>query len=330
AFCSDADFEATVAKFDQLRDLGVTSFYIALDDIPTDMVDEDAAQFDSLADAQVHYLNRIQTEYVSEHDLEPLQTVPTEYFGSGTRDYKSTFGRGVDPDIRIQWTGEGVFSPTVTEESVAKAVETYHSEHLFIWDNFPVNDGRRDRLFLNPLEGRAPTLHEHLAGFTANPLIQPYASLISLANYADYCWNPPAYEADASWDAALDELAGSEQHARDALRVFTDLNQHWPYRDGSPHAPQLTADVEEYWASRALIWWNGSRPSRTWSPPWRRWPARASTRTPFPGSSPRGTGRTACCPSTRCSPPSPRTGRRTPPPTQPEQRRSSPRRERRP
>ena len=247
---SDADFEATVAKFDQLRDLGVTSFYIALDDIPTDMVDEDAAQFDSLADAQVHYLNRIQTEYVSEHDLEPLQTVPTEYFGSGTSDYKSTFGRGVDPDIRIQWTGEGVFSPTVTEESVAKAVETYHSEHLFIWDNFPVNDGRRDRLFLNPLEGRAPTLHEHLAGFTANPLIQPYASLISLANYADYCWNPPAYEADASWDAALDELAGSEQHARDALRVFTDLNQHWPYRDGSPHAPQLTADVEEYWASR--------------------------------------------------------------------------------
>src|SRR5699024_12068343 len=46
--------------------------------------------------------------------------------------------------------------------------------------------------------------------------------------------------------------------------------------------------------------------------------------------SPRGTGGTACCPSTRCSPPSPRTGRRTPPPTQPEQRRSSPRRERRP
>lgn len=246
---SDADFESTVAKFDQLRELGVRSFYVALDDIPTEMVEEDAAQFDSLADAQVHYLNRIQTEYVGAYDLEPLQTVPTEYWGSETSDYKSAFGRGVDSDIRIQWTGEGVFSPTFTEESVATAVETYQTEHLYIWDNFPVNDALRDRLFLNPLEGRAPTLHEYLAGFTANPLIQPYASLISLANYADYCWNPPAYEADASWEAALDELAGSEQRVRDALRVFADLNQHWPYRDGSPRAPELTADVEEYWAS---------------------------------------------------------------------------------
>ena len=246
---SDADFESTVTKFDQLRDLGVRSFYVALDDIPTEMVDEDAAQFDSLAEAQAHYLNRIQTEYVDAYDLEPLQTVPTEYWGSGPSDYKSTFGQGVDPAIRIQWTGEGVFSPSITEESVAAAVESYHTEHLYIWDNFPVNDGRRDRLFLNPLEGRAPTLHKHLAGFTANPLIQPYASLISLANYADYCWNPPAYEAAVSWDAALDELAGSEQRVRDALRVFTDLNQHWPYRDGSPRAPELAADVEEYWAS---------------------------------------------------------------------------------
>ena len=74
---SDEDFEATVTKFEQLRELGVTSFYIALDDIPTDLGEEDAAQFGSLAEAQVHYLNRLQTEYVEAHDLAPLQTVPT-------------------------------------------------------------------------------------------------------------------------------------------------------------------------------------------------------------------------------------------------------------
>ena len=244
---SDADYEATVTKFEQLRETGVTSFYIALDDIPTELGEEDAAQFDSLAAAQAHYLSRVQTEYIAAHDLAPLQTVPTEYWGSGPSDYKTAFGEGIDPAIRVQWTGEGVFSPSVTEESVVKAVESYRTEHLYIWDNFPVNDGRRERLFLNPLEGRAPTLHEHLAGFTANPMIQPYASLISLGNYADYCWNPPVYDAAESWAAVVDELAGPEEQIRSDLRVLADLHQNWPYRSGSPLAPALEADLTAYW-----------------------------------------------------------------------------------
>ena len=248
---SDADFEATVAKFEQLRELGVTSFYIALDDIPWELGEEDAAQFDSLPAAQVHYLNRVQEEYVRAHDLSPLQTVPTGYTGSGPTDYKTAFGTGLDPEVRVQWTGEGVFSPSITEESVVKAVESYHTEHLYIWDNFPVNDGRRERLFLNPLEGRAPTLHEHLAGFTANPMIQPYASLISLGNYADYCWNPPVYDAAESWDAVVDELAGPQEQTRSDLRILADLHQNWPYRSGSPLAPALEADLEAYWEADA-------------------------------------------------------------------------------
>lgn len=244
---SDADFEATVTKFEQLRELGVTSFYIALDDIPWELGEEDAAQFDSLPAAQVHYLNRVQEEYVRAHDLSPLQTVPTGYTGSGPTDYKTAFGTGLDPEVRVQWTGEGVFSPSITEESVVKAVESYRTEHLYIWDNFPVNDGRRERLFLNPLEGRAPTLHDHLAGFTANPMIQPYASLISLGNYADYCWNPPVYDAAESWAAVVDELAGPEEQIRSDLRVLADLHQNWPYRSSSPLAPALEADLTAYW-----------------------------------------------------------------------------------
>ncbi|MDN5687954.1 MAG: beta-N-acetylglucosaminidase domain-containing protein [Brachybacterium sp.] len=246
---SDEDYEATVTKFEQLRDLGVTRFYIALDDIPGELDDADAAQFASLAEAQAHYLTRLQDDYVQAHGLEPLETVPTHYAGSEPSAYKRTFGEQTHPDVRIQWTGEGVFSPEVTEDSVVRAVESYHTDHLFIWDNFPVNDGRRDRLFLNPLEGRAPTLHEHIAGFTSNPMIEPYASLIALANYADYCWDPIVYDAEDSWRAVLDELAGADEKIRHDLRVFVDLNLHWPYRDGSPTAPALSADVDAFWAA---------------------------------------------------------------------------------
>src|SRR5699024_4414954 len=79
---SDEDFAATVTKFEQLRELGVTRFYIALDDIPGELDDADAAQFASLAEAQAHYLTRLQEDYVQAHGLEPLQTVPTHYAGS--------------------------------------------------------------------------------------------------------------------------------------------------------------------------------------------------------------------------------------------------------
>src|SRR5690606_4558813 len=62
-YSSDADLDATTAKLDQLRALGVTSFYVALDDIPLTLhCAEDRARFTAsnfryLADAQAFYLN---------------------------------------------------------------------------------------------------------------------------------------------------------------------------------------------------------------------------------------------------------------------------------
>lgn len=66
-YSSDADFQATIDKFEQLRELGVTSFYIALDDIGLQFhCDADREKYPDtgdwhwLADAQADYLNRIQ------------------------------------------------------------------------------------------------------------------------------------------------------------------------------------------------------------------------------------------------------------------------------
>ena len=143
-----------------------------------------------------------------------------------------------------------MFSPSITESSVARAAQTYHTKHLYIWDNFPVNDGRRNRLFLNPLINRDPNLYKHIDGITSNPMIEPYASMPALANYGDYTWNPTTYDAKASMSAVLDELAGGDKATRAALRVFADLNQSWPYRTPDTHAPALTAAVDAFWAAR--------------------------------------------------------------------------------
>ena len=253
-YSSQRDFDATIAKFDQLRKLGVTSFYIALDDIPLRFhctADQakypDQGNWHWLADAQADYLNKIQREYVKPNGLVPLETVPTNYAGSGEDPYKGEFGDRLDDDVRVQWTGEGVFSDTITDESVVAAAHAYRTDHLFIWDNFPVNDGRRDRLFLNPLVGRAPGLYRTIEGITSNPMIEPYASMPALANYGDYTWNGPAYDPDASMAAALRELAGPDPKVGAALVTFADLNQAWPYRGHVVRAPMLNADLDTFW-----------------------------------------------------------------------------------
>ena len=204
-YSSDADLQATEAKFDQLRALGVRSFYIALDDIPLQFhCDSDKQKYPNkgdwhwLADAQADYLNRVEDDYIKPHGLPPLQTVPTNYAGSGPDPYKGEFWARLDDDIRVQWTGEGVFSDTITTASVQRASTSYNTKHLYIWDNFPVNDGKRGRLFLNPLTGRAPDLYKYIEGITSNPMIEPYASMPALANYGDYTWNGPAYDPTAS------------------------------------------------------------------------------------------------------------------------------------
>ncbi|GJN66131.1 hypothetical protein PLICBS_000147 [Purpureocillium lilacinum] len=256
-YSSDDDFNTTVTKFNQVRDLGVNSFYIALDDIPLEFhCDSDKKKWPDngdwhwIADAQAYYLNRIQTEYLEANGLLNLQTVPTNYAGSQPDPYKEEFGTQLNKNISIQWTGEGVFSPNVTVESVVRADSTYVTDKLYFWDNFPVNDGKTNRLFLNPLTGRDADLYKHLLGFTSNPMVQAYASMIALANYGDYTWNGPAYDADKSMAAALLELAGGEGKVHDALVAFVDLNQNWPYRTPTVNAPQLNKDISAFWAAR--------------------------------------------------------------------------------
>ncbi|KFY38809.1 hypothetical protein V495_06355 [Pseudogymnoascus sp. VKM F-4514 (FW-929)] len=256
-YSSDADLNVTTTKLDQIRELGVSSFYIALDDIPLEFhcdADKqkwnDTGDYHWLADSQAFYLNRIQKEYIEPNGLIDLQTVPTNYAGSAPDPYKDEFGTMLDKKIRIQWTGEGVFSDQITVASVVQADKTYVTENLYIWDNFPVNDGKRYRLFLNPLIGRAADLYKYVVGFTSNPMEQAYASMPSLANYADYTWNGPAYNATTSMTAILQELAGSGRGVHDAVLAFADLNQNWPYRDAIVNAPQLNQDIAAFWTAR--------------------------------------------------------------------------------
>ena len=258
-YSNKADLDSTVAKFESLHALGVRDFYIALDDIAPylqcagDLAMFPKTNFRGLADAQAYYLNAINAQFIKKHaDVGALQMVPTNYAGSAADPYKGELGVEMDKDILLQWTGEQVVSHRITTASTKAAQVTYGTaadpRGLFIWDNYPVNDFAQNKLFLAPLIGRDADLYTATTGITANPMIESYASLPTLFNFADFTWNGPAYQPRQSMDAALKLLAGTRKGSLESLTAFADLNQNWQNDPLTPSAPALSADVAAFWS----------------------------------------------------------------------------------
>ncbi|MFE5093930.1 beta-N-acetylglucosaminidase domain-containing protein [Streptomyces sp. NPDC056638] len=252
-YSSDADAQALVDKFQTIWDIGVRTFAVPLDDISyTDWnCAEDKAKWGTggaaAGAAQAYLLNRVNKEFISTHPgAQPLQMVPTEYYDVSASPYKKVLSEQLDPDVLVEWTGVGVVAPTMTVAQ-ADAARTVFNHPILTWDNYPVNDYATNRLLLGPFSGREKGLPGKLAGITANPMIQPYASKIALHTVADYAWNDAAYDPRASWGEGLKEYAGGDPRTEKALRAFADVN--YSSALNKDQAPELAAEIAGYWKS---------------------------------------------------------------------------------
>ncbi|MFJ7628597.1 beta-N-acetylglucosaminidase domain-containing protein [Streptomyces sp. NPDC097595] len=252
-YSSDADVKALVDKFRTMWDIGVRTFAVPLDDISyTDWnCDADKAKWGTgggaAGAAQAHLLNRVNQEFIATHPgAQPLQMVPTEYYNVSPSAYKTALSEQLDPDVLVEWTGVGVVAPTMTVAQ-ADAARKVFGHPILTWDNYPVNDYATDRLLLGPFNGREKGLPGRLAGITANPMIQPYASKLSLYTVADYSWNDAAYDPRESWGKGIEEYAGGDARTAKALRAFADVN--YSSALNTAKAPELSAAFARYWES---------------------------------------------------------------------------------
>ncbi|RJF43224.1 hypothetical protein D4740_05060 [Actinomyces sp. 2119] len=237
-YSSQDDLTAVEAVFDQLGEAGVDSFYLALDDTPQSLECEadrevftDPDPSVALATAQAHLLNHIQTDYVEGNGLPDLWTVPTEYTGTQATAYTTAFGQALDDAVQVQWTGEAVVTDNLTTQQAAQAARNYDTTSLVVWDNFPANDGdNQSRLFLGAVPARDTTLASAITGITTNPMIQPYASRLALAEYASYSWNPTAHDPQAARDTAVADLVGEDSGpVWETAQAFIDVHRPWEF-----------------------------------------------------------------------------------------------------
>jgi AraC-like DNA-binding protein len=152
---------------------------------------------------------------------------PAICWGDGTnrehRDYLGALAREMHPDVYVFWNGDSVVTPRVTRIA-AEGYKRAIAHRLFLWDNYPVNDGS-PTLHLGPVSGREPDLCEVIDGYLSNPMhTQNQINRLPLATCADYALDPRNYNPARSIGQAILWLGKT----REQQRVLKDLVEAYP------------------------------------------------------------------------------------------------------
>jgi len=210
-YSSEADFARLAAKIDEARSIGIGSFALFLDDIPPDLVHpEDRERFADLGSAHAHLASRLKLLIPPG---EPLLLCPTDYCGTGGTPYLASLGSALEPSVEVAWTGSEVV-PGRIRRAEAEAFAASIRRRPFLWDNYPVNDFRRTRLFLGPYEGREPELLSAISGAVLNPMNEAECSKIAIATFAEFLADPAAYDPARAHARALERVAPDESDRR--------------------------------------------------------------------------------------------------------------------
>ncbi len=167
---------ALARKLGFFAELGVDDLAILFDDMKGDDPDLAVKQVDI-----VHWI-------AERASAQNLVVCPTYYsddklldrvFGERPENYLEELGTRLDPSIDVFWTGE---------EICARAFGVGHLERIaaligrkpFLWDNYPVNDGKRmsQYLHLRAFTGRPAGIAGTIAAHGINPACQPVLSRI--------------------------------------------------------------------------------------------------------------------------------------------------------
>ena len=146
-------------------------------------------------------------------------------FGQRPASYLEDLGKRLDPAVNIFWTGPEVCSKSYTVEHLESVAEKL-GRKPFLWDNYPVNDGKEmcKHLYLRPITGRPRQIAELTAGHAVNPMNQAALSKIPLATLAESYREKDSYDPAQAFSSAVAKLCSAELAAalREDLPLFHD------------------------------------------------------------------------------------------------------------
>ena len=194
-------------KFKHLNQLDSDVLCILFDDMPGAIADLAERQVAIIKDIMAMSSARRFVMCPSYYSFDP---VLKQIFGAMPSRYWETLGELLPREVDIFWTGPLVLSPGYSKEDIA-TITTHLGRKPMLWDNYPVNDGKRISrfLFLKPVRNRPRELRQWCSGHLANPMNQPLLSQLPLASLAQ-SFRDEHYDADIFWRDALEQFVGTE------------------------------------------------------------------------------------------------------------------------
>jgi hyaluronoglucosaminidase len=248
-YSSEREVATLLAKLAQVGSLGVRTFALLLDDLPTELAhDDDRAAFANLGEAHAALACAVAAGLGPDR---ALIVGPLVYHGRGDEPYLARLGAALDPRVDIFWTGREICSPTLDVDEALRFRDTTGRPPLF-WDNYPVNDVAMVwELHIGPYRGRDADLHEASRGIIANPMELFEASKIPLATIAGYLSDPEGYDPEASIANAIREVAGDGSEGggpdAEAFAIFAENVRSSCL--GDDDAPTVTAALATFAAA---------------------------------------------------------------------------------
>ena len=181
---------------------------VLFDDMPSDTPALASLQLTIAHDIAAHTRARRLIFCPSFYSTDPILE---QVFGAMPTDYWPELGGGLDSQFDLFWTGPRVCSASYPLDHLRWVADTLKRKP-FLWDNYPVNDGKRacNFLYLRPFTHRPPQLLEHLAGHAVNPMKQAVLSQLPLATLPLSYQLGDSYQPDTIWRQVAKAELGAE------------------------------------------------------------------------------------------------------------------------
>jgi hyaluronoglucosaminidase len=217
------EFTVLFNKLDQLLENGVHHFALLLDDIDYVLKGDSLIKFERPGVAHAYITNQVNRYLSQKNKAYQFVMCPTEYAQNVNSSYREDLALGMDKEVKVFWTGYNTVAEYIPNLDGERA-KTFFNHPLVLWDNYPVNDMAKDRLFMGPIRNRGKQLHHTHVGMVSNPMVEWHISKLPIITMALYMWDVSGYNPDLAYLYALKCMVKKDESMFEDFKTFADEN----------------------------------------------------------------------------------------------------------